>query len=80
MRAMEIIRGIEREERNIYTGAIGYVSPERDMYFSVPIRTILVRGGRCEMGVGGGIIWDSTAEGEWAETSLKRVFSISGGK
>ena len=74
IRAMELIKEIEREERNVYTGAIGYISPEGDMYFNVPIRTILVRGGRCEMGIGGGIIWDSTPEGEWAETRLKAGF------
>ena len=74
IRAMEIIREIEKEERNVYTGAIGYISPEGNMYFNVPIRTILVRGGRCEMGIGGGIIWDSTPAGEWAETRLKAEF------
>ncbi len=74
IRAMEVIREIEDEERNVYTGAIGYISPDGNMYFNVPIRTILVRGGGCEMGIGGGIIWDSTPEGEWAETRLKAEF------
>jgi len=74
IRAMEIIREIEKEERNVYTGAIGYISPEGEMYFNVPIRTILARDGKCEMGIGGGIIWDSTPEGEWAETQLKAEF------
>ena len=74
IRAMELIREIEKEERNVYTGAIGYVSPDGGMYFNVPIRTIIVRGGKCEMGIGGGIIWDSTPEGEWAETRLKASF------
>jgi len=82
IRAMEIIREIEKEERNIYTGAIGYITPERDMFFNVPIRTLLIgkeqeQGlgqGRGEMGVGGGIVWDSTAEGEWEEGMLKAKF------
>jgi para-aminobenzoate synthetase / 4-amino-4-deoxychorismate lyase len=74
IRAMEIIREIEKEERNVYTGAIGYISPDGGMYFNVPIRTILVRDKKCEMGIGGGIIWDSTPEGEWAETRLKAEF------
>lgn len=77
IRAMEIIREIEKEPRNVYTGAIGYISPDGDMYFNVPIRTILVRGERCEMGIGGGIIWDSTPEGEWAETRLKTKFILN---
>jgi len=85
IRAMEIIKEIENEERMIYTGAIGYITPERDMYFNIPIRTILLRkggtGGRSmraehegEMGIGGGIVWDSTAEGEWREGLLKSKF------
>ncbi len=74
MRAMEIIRELEGEERRIYTGAIGYITPQRDAFFNVPIRTLLLRGGRGEMGVGGGIVWDSTAEGEWQEGMLKSQF------
>jgi len=74
IRAMEIIKEIENEERMIYTGAIGYITPERDMYFNIPIRTALLRGEEGEMGIGGGIVWDSTAEGEWREGSLKAKF------
>ncbi len=74
IRAMEVIRGLEREERRIYTGAIGYITPRRDCYFNVPIRTLLIRNGAGEMGVGGGIIWDSTPEGEWEEGMLKARF------
>ena len=74
IRAMEIIKEIEKEERTIYTGAIGYITPERDMYFNIPIRTALLRGEEGEMGIGGGIVWDSTAEGEWREGQLKAKF------
>jgi para-aminobenzoate synthetase / 4-amino-4-deoxychorismate lyase len=74
IRAMEIIRGLETEERKIYTGAIGYIAPDRDMYFNVPIRTLLISGKEGEMGVGGGIVWDSTPQGEWDEGVLKARF------
>lgn len=77
IRAMEIIRNIEKEERRIYTGAIGYITPQKDMFFNVPIRTLLIRNGRGEMGVGGGIVWDSTPEGEWAEGLLKARFLLN---
>ena len=77
IRAMQIIRTLEREPRHIYTGAIGYIAPNRDLYFNVPIRTILMRHGKGEMGIGGGIVWDSTAEGEWAEGVLKANFLTS---
>jgi para-aminobenzoate synthetase / 4-amino-4-deoxychorismate lyase len=74
IRAMEIIRGIEKEERRIYTGAIGYVTPDRKIFFNIPIRTLLISGEKGEMGIGGGIVWDSTPEGEWAEGMLKARF------
>jgi para-aminobenzoate synthetase/4-amino-4-deoxychorismate lyase len=74
IRAMQIIRELEREERRIYTGAIGYISPDKDLFFNVPIRTILNRNAKAEMGIGGGIVWDSTSEGEWNEGLLKARF------
>lgn len=74
LRAMETIRSLEREERKIYTGAIGYIKPDRDMFFNIPIRTILLEEDSGEMGIGGGIVWDSTPDGEWAEGLLKAKF------
>jgi para-aminobenzoate synthetase / 4-amino-4-deoxychorismate lyase len=74
IRSMELIRELEREKRHIYTGAVGYINPNRDMLFNIPIRTILLQNGQGEMGIGGGIVWDSTPEGEWAEGLLKAKF------
>jgi para-aminobenzoate synthetase/4-amino-4-deoxychorismate lyase len=74
IRAMQIIRELETEERRIYTGALGYILPNRDMFFNIPIRTLLLRNGCGEMGIGGGIVWDSTAQGEWDEGMLKGRF------
>lgn len=74
IRAMEIINALEREERKIYTGAIGYITPDRDMFFNIPIRTLLIQDQEVEMGIGGGIVWDSTAVGEWNEGLLKAKF------
>ncbi|MBI5700027.1 aminodeoxychorismate synthase component I [Candidatus Saganbacteria bacterium] len=74
IRSMEIIRELEKEERRIYTGAIGWIAPNRDLFFNIPIRTLLLKDGRGEMGVGGGIVWDSTPEGEWEECRLKAEF------
>ena len=72
--AMDIIRDLEGEERRIYTGAIGYIAPNRDLFFNIPIRTLLIQGGSGEMGIGGGIVWDSTPQGEWDEGLLKARF------
>ena len=74
IRAMEIIREIETEERKIYTGAIGYIAPDRKMFFNIPIRTLLIKDKAGEMGIGGGIVWDSTPKGEWEEGLLKAKF------
>ncbi|PKN51838.1 MAG: hypothetical protein CVU55_10355 [Deltaproteobacteria bacterium HGW-Deltaproteobacteria-13] len=80
IRAMEIIHELEREPRNIYTGAIGYIKPNKDLFINIPIRTALINRstGKGEMGIGGGIVWDSTAEGEWAEGILKARFFTDG--
>ena len=74
IRAMQIINGLEEEERKIYTGAIGYITPGKDLFFNIPIRTLLIEGGLGQMGIGGGIVWDSTAKGEWDEGLLKAKF------
>ena len=81
IRAMEIISGLEKDQRKIYTGAIGYIAPNKDMFFNIPIRTLLIQGNQAclsgrqaEMGIGGGIVWDSTPSGEWNEGLLKAKF------
>lgn len=77
IRAMQIISELEEQERKIYTGAIGYISPNRDLFFNIPIRTLLIQEDQGEMGIGGGIVWDSTPEGEWNEGLLKARFLTS---
>jgi len=74
IRAMQIIGELEDEERRIYTGAIGYIAPNKDLFFNIPIRTLLIRQDCAEMGIGGGIVWDSTPKGEWDEGLLKAKF------
>ena len=70
---MNIIADLESTPRNIYTGTIGYFSPERKAKFNVAIRTALIDQDRhqAEYGVGGGIVWDSTSTDEYAEALLK---------
>ena len=74
IRAMEIINELEQDQRKIYTGAIGFITPDKDMFFNIPIRTLLISGQKAEMGIGGGIVWDSTPAGEWNEGLLKAKF------
>jgi len=76
IRAMEIIRALEDTPRGVYTGAIGFISPHKRAVFSVAIRTLeRPRGSKCwRFGVGGGIVWDSSAALEWRECGLKSRF------
>ncbi|MEQ9489699.1 MAG: aminodeoxychorismate synthase component I [Alphaproteobacteria bacterium] len=77
VRTMQIIRELESEPRGVYTGAIGYVTPDNDMRFSVPIRTITLQpDGRGELGIGAGIVYDSVPSDEYDETLLKARFAF----
>ncbi|MGO7755616.1 chorismate-binding protein, partial [Rhizobium ruizarguesonis] len=65
MRAMEILHALEDVQRDAYCGAIGMTSPTGAMRFSGASRTItLFEGGRAGFNVGGGSVFDSTAEAE----------------
>jgi len=76
IRAMEIISALEKGARGIYTGAIGYIAPDGDCCFSVPIRTVVIGAdGRGEMGIGSAIVADSRAGEEYDECLLKAKFS-----
>lgn len=70
---MEIIKTLETEPREVYCGAIGYITPDKDAIFSVPIRTVLLdnKTNTLEYGVGGGITIDSDAEEEYNEVFTK---------
>ena len=74
---MGIISELEQQPRGLYTGAIGWIGPERRAAFSVAIRTIEIEAdGRARYGVGGGVTWGSTPEGEWAETRTKALLLL----
>jgi para-aminobenzoate synthetase component I len=74
IRAMEIIREVERRARGVYCGAVGWMSPSGEADFSVAIRTLSVSGQDIVMNVGGGLTHGSTAEGEWEEALWKARF------
>lgn len=78
IKTMEIIKELEKEPRNIYTGAIGYISPDKNSCFNVAIRTIALCSDKGEMGIGGGIVYDSSAKKEYAEALLKAKFLTQG--
>ncbi|MEO4001614.1 aminodeoxychorismate synthase component I [Mesorhizobium sp. CAU 1732] len=73
---MKILRALEDKPRDVYCGAIGWIAPTGEMRFSVAIRTIsLFPDGEAVYNIGGGVVFDSTAEGEYEECLLKGRFA-----
>jgi anthranilate/para-aminobenzoate synthase component I len=70
IRAAQRIRELEPEPRGVYCGALGYTIGTRARW-SVAIRTAVFSGSAARLGVGAGIVADSDAEAEWAETGHK---------
>jgi para-aminobenzoate synthetase component 1 len=70
-RAMELIAETELKPRGYFSGTFGYVLPNGDFDFSVIIRTLFLKDSTIDFWAGGAIVWDSTADEEWAEASLK---------
>ena len=67
-----LIHRLEAGPRGIYTGSLGFLSPE-GLQLSVAIRTAVIdrAAGRATYGVGSGVVWDSRAEAEYAECRAK---------
>jgi len=76
IRAMEIIRELEPEPRGAYCGMIGWFAPDGAAEFNVAIRTLsLFPDGEVVLNVGGGVVHDSTAQGEYEEALWKARFA-----
>ncbi len=71
VRAMEIINEVEPLKRNIYSGAIGYLSWHGGMDMAIAIRTAVVKDEILYVQAGAGIVHDSVAQSEWDETMHK---------
>lgn len=67
-RAMEIIDEVEPTMRSVYTGSIGFIDPDDSLDFNIAIRTIIKKGNRVFLQVGGGIVYDSNKKDEYQET------------
>ncbi|MCU1267922.1 MAG: para-aminobenzoate synthase, subunit [Acidobacteria bacterium] len=76
IRTMKIIRELEPFPRRVFTGTIGLVRPGGDCCFNVAIRTVVLdsASGQATFGVGGGITFGSTPQGEYAECLVKAAF------
>jgi para-aminobenzoate synthetase component 1 len=72
-RAMELIDKYEISQRGIFSGALGYISPNGDFDFNVIIRSIMYNAssGYLSYQAGSAITFYSDAEKEWEECLLK---------
>lgn len=70
-RAVQIIDELEGRSRGVYCGAFGWIAPNGDCDLALPIRTAVATRGDLVLGVGGGIVVDSSPEAELAECHLK---------
>ena len=71
VRTMEIIAELEQCSRGAYTGALGYLNLDGDMDLNILIRTMELQGNEARFRAGAGIVTDSIAERELAETRHK---------
>jgi anthranilate synthase component 1 len=71
IRAMEIINQLEPVRRNVYAGAVGYLSWHDDADLAIAIRTAVIKDGTLHVQAGAGIVADSDPEKEWEETMNK---------
>ena len=71
VRAMEIINELEPLKRNIYSGAIGYLSWHGCMDMAIAIRTAVIKDQTLYVQAGAGVVYDSIPQSEWDETMHK---------
>ncbi len=71
--AMQIIEKLEETKRGLYSGAVGYFTPQGDFDFNVVIRSILYNEANkyVSFSVGSAITYESVPEKEYDECLLK---------
>jgi len=71
--AMKIIEALEATKRGLYSGTVGYFTPEGDFDFNVVIRSILYNASKSyvSFSVGSAITSKSTPENEYEECLVK---------
>jgi anthranilate synthase component 1 len=73
IRAMEIIEEFEPVRREIYGGAVGYISFDGNMDLAIAIRTLVAHQNRIYLQAGAGIVADSDPAAEYEETVNKAM-------
>ena len=78
VRAMQIINELEKSKRCTYAGAVGYFGFDGDLDSCIALRTVLLKDGVAYVQAGGGVVADSTPEGEYQETVNKAMAAMRG--
>lgn len=77
-RVMELIDKYETQARGLFSGTLGYITPQGDFDFNVVIRSIFYdeASGNISCAAGGGITFKSEPEDEYEESLLKAAAPI----
>ncbi|MBS1774152.1 MAG: anthranilate synthase component I family protein [Bacteroidetes bacterium] len=82
IKVMQLIDNYEQSRRELFSGTVGYITPQADFDFNVIIRSLFYNStsGYLSYQTGGAITYDSIPEQEWEEMRLKawaleRIFS-----
>jgi anthranilate synthase component 1 len=73
VRAMQILNELEKSKRCSYSGAVGYFGFDGNHDSCIALRTVLLKDGKAFIQSGGGVVADSTPEGEYQETLNKAM-------
>jgi len=71
VRAMQIINELEKSKRCVYAGAVGYIGFDGNLDSCIALRTVVLKDGTAYIQAGGGVVADSTPEGEYMESVNK---------
>lgn len=76
IRAMQIIAELEEEKRGLYGGAVGFFDFSGNLKTAIAIRSMIVKNGAIYFQAAGGVVADSTPEGEYQETLNKMAAGL----
>ncbi len=76
VRAMQIINELEKSKRCTYAGAVGYFNFNGDLDSCIALRTVLLKDGKAYVQAGGGVVADSTPDGEYQESVNKAMAAM----
>lgn len=73
IRAMQIISELEKSNRTYYAGSVGCFSVNGDLDSCISLRTALIKDDKIFIQAGGGVVADSSPQGEYQESYNKAM-------